>query len=1014
MNWLIGGRRYQSWSLRLFPTVICALAMLCACGGGSSSTIQTLPQTNPVPAISTLVPSSAASGSPALTLAVTGSDFVAASTVNWNGAALVTSYVDASHLTATVAASDLTTVGTASITVFNPTPGGGTSSALTFTINASNPVPALSTLVPSSAASGSPALTLAVTGSDFVAASTVNWNGAALVTSYVDASHLTARVPASDLTAVGSANVTVFNPTPGGGTSSALTFTINASNPVPAISTLVPPSAASGSPALTLAVTGSDFVAASTMNWNGVALVTSYVDASHLTARVPASDLTAVGSANVTVFNPSPGGGASSALTFTINASNPVPAISTLLPSSAASGSPPLTLTVTGSDFVAASTVDWNGVALTTSYVDASHLTALVPASDLTAVGSANVTVFNPSPGGGTSSALTFTINASNPVPAISTLLPSSAASGSPALTLAVTGSDFVAASTVNWNGASLVTSYVDASHLTAVVPASDLTTVGSASITVFNPTPGGGTSSALTFTINASNPTPAISTLLPSSAASGSASLTLTVTGSDFVAASTVNWNGVALTTSYVDASHLTAVVPASDLTAVGSASITVFNPTPGGGTSSALTFAINALNPMPAISTLVPSSAASGSPALTLAVTGSDFVAASTVNWNGVALTTSYVDGSHLTAVVPASDLTTVGSASVTIFNPSPGGGTSSALTFTINASNPVPAISTLLPSSAASGSASLTLTVTGSDFVAASTVEWNGVALTSSYVDASHLTAVVPASDLTTVGTASITVFNPSPGGGTSSALTFTINASSSPSVRQSAQYNAYPGADSSSWNVTLNNVQAGSTIYVVGTWPNFSSSYPTMGVTDTGTNTYIQLNRYDDLTLFNLGIQGTQSVGHWYAANVAAGNYTINMAPSPATFEDWVGLAAFEIAGVAASPLDGHALNFQSSIPPGTNTVTATVTNVASSGILVAITFDDIDYTAPTVPLAGGGFVDLGSLWDFTNTGKFSARAEYLLISSSGAHTATFSPQEGGQQSPNYMTPAAIFH
>src|SRR5258708_23883583 len=151
-----------------------------------------------------------------------------------------------------------------------------------------------------------------------------------------------------------------------------------------------------------------------------------------------------------------------------------------------------------------------------------------------------------------------------------------------------------------------------------------------------------------------------------------------------------------------------------------------------------------------------------------------------------------------------------------------------------------------------------------------------------------------------------------------------------------------------------------------------------------------------------------------MGHWYAANVKAGSYTINMAPSPATFEDWVALAAFEIAGVAATPLDGHALNLQASIPPGINTVTATVTNVASSGILVAVTFDDIDSTAPTVPLAGSGFGDLGSLWDFTKTGKFSARAEYSLISTSGPHPATFSPQEGAPQSPNYITPAAAFH
>src|SRR5258708_39582432 len=147
-------------SLRFFATVICTLAVLSACGAGSSP--QILRQTNPVPAVSTLVPSSAASGSPALTLTVSGSDFVAASTVNWNGVALATSYVDASHLTATVPASDVTAPGTASVTVFNPSPGGGTSSKLTFTINALNPVPAISTLAPSSAASGSPPFILAV------------------------------------------------------------------------------------------------------------------------------------------------------------------------------------------------------------------------------------------------------------------------------------------------------------------------------------------------------------------------------------------------------------------------------------------------------------------------------------------------------------------------------------------------------------------------------------------------------------------------------------------------------------------------------------------------------------------------------------------------------------------------------------------------------------------------------------------------------------------------------------
>jgi hypothetical protein len=44
---------------------------------------------------------------------------------------------------------------------------------------------------------------------------------------------VTAAIPATDIAAAGTAQVTVFNPTPGGGTSNALTFTINADTSAP-------------------------------------------------------------------------------------------------------------------------------------------------------------------------------------------------------------------------------------------------------------------------------------------------------------------------------------------------------------------------------------------------------------------------------------------------------------------------------------------------------------------------------------------------------------------------------------------------------------------------------------------------------------------------------------------------------------------------------------------------------------------------------------------------------------
>jgi phospholipase C len=74
---------------------------------------------------------------------------------------------------------------------------------------------------------------------------------------------------------------------------------------------------------------------------------------------------------------------------------------------------------------------------------------------------------------------------------------------------------------------------------------------------------------------------------LVPTIAAPGGASFTLTVNGTGFVSGATVNWNGTALATTFVSASQLTATVPASNIATAGAALLRVTNPVPGGGTS-------------------------------------------------------------------------------------------------------------------------------------------------------------------------------------------------------------------------------------------------------------------------------------------------------------------------------------------------------------------------------------------------------------------------------------------
>lgn len=89
---------------------------------------------------------------------------------------------------------------------------------------------------------------------------------------------------------------------------------------------------------------------------------------------------------------------------------------------------------------------------------------------------------------------------------------------------------------------------------------------------------------------------------------------------------------------------------------------------------------------NPVPLINQpLVPSSAAPGSHGLTLAVNGTGFVPASVVNWNGSELSTTYVNAHQLLAEVPASDLASASTASVTVSSSLSGVG-SNAVPFAI----------------------------------------------------------------------------------------------------------------------------------------------------------------------------------------------------------------------------------------------------------------------------------------------------------------------------------------
>ncbi|MBI1756469.1 MAG: Ig-like domain repeat protein [Fimbriimonas ginsengisoli] len=103
----------------------------------------------------------------------------------------------------------------------------GNQTTKTFTVNVVNPVPVLNTITPAMKAFGDGAFTMTLDGDKFMPNSVVRMDGEDRPTHFVSFNRLQADIPASDMSAAGTKQVTVFTPTPGGGTSAGQTFTID-------------------------------------------------------------------------------------------------------------------------------------------------------------------------------------------------------------------------------------------------------------------------------------------------------------------------------------------------------------------------------------------------------------------------------------------------------------------------------------------------------------------------------------------------------------------------------------------------------------------------------------------------------------------------------------------------------------------------------------------------------------------------------------------------------------------
>ncbi len=499
-------------------------------------------------------------------------------------------------------------VGAASGPVSVTTPSAVLTSAVRFTVV---PAPTVTGFTPNTGLGGT---SIVVTGSGFTSATAVSVGGAATAFTVLSDTTLRATVP------VDGTSGPVLVDTLGGTATSAASFTVATPPPAPTVTGFSP---SNGSPGTVVTLVGTNLQTTTGVYFGGAASLSVTATPNSVTAIVPA------GAFDGPVSVIAAGGGATSAANFQVTTPvppPPPPAVTAVTPAHAPAGSSVL---ITGSNFMFATGVSFNGLPASFQQTAGGGLQATVP--DGASTGPVVVTTASAGPGNGD---VVFTVDAAaGPTgPTVASFTPSVGAVGA---TVVLTGTGLTGVTGVTVNGTP-VTSFLPLSptSLSFVVGAG--TTTGLVRVTAA----AGIATSATAFTIGKAT-RPTISSFTPTS---GPAGTTITVTGNGFTGATAVTIGGIpAASFTVVSSTSLTAVVA----TGTGTGVIRVTGP--GGNRLSAARFTV--LLP-PVITGFSPQTGNSGT---TVTVRGTRFTEVLAVTVNGVPVRSfTVLAGNKLTLVV------------------------------------------------------------------------------------------------------------------------------------------------------------------------------------------------------------------------------------------------------------------------------------------------------------------------------------------------------------------------